>query len=73
MRKEITIEGMKCEGCANAVRKSFLKVEGVNEAVINLETKSALIQGDVSVDETALRESLADTNYSVVGIKELDV
>ncbi|MBM6616029.1 heavy-metal-associated domain-containing protein [Desemzia sp. RIT804] len=72
MRKEITIEGMKCEGCANTVKQRFLEVEGVNEAVINLETKSALIQGDVPVNETALRESLAGTNYSVVGIKELD-
>lgn len=72
MRKEITIEGMKCEGCANAVKQNFLDVEGVNEVVINLEAKSALIQSDGAVNESELRESLSDTNYSVVGMKELD-
>lgn len=72
MRKELTVEGMKCEGCANTVVERFTGISGVKEAVVNLETKSVHIQGDAPVNETELRESLSDTNYSVVGIKELD-
>lgn len=72
MRKEITIEGMKCEGCSNAVKQRFLGVEGVNDVIVNLEAKSALIEGNSAIDENELRESLSDTNYSVVGIKEMD-
>lgn len=72
MKKEITLEGMKCAGCANAVKERFASVPGVNEVVINLETQSALIQGDGTVDDNELSESLSDTNYSVVGIKEVD-
>lgn len=72
MKKEITLEGMKCEGCANAVKERFSSVPGVNEAVVNLENQSALIQSDGTVNDNELSESLSDTNYSVVGIKEVD-
>lgn len=72
MRKEVALEGMKCEGCANTVKERLSSVPGVNEAVVNLEAQSALIQSDGPINEDELRESLSDTNYSVVGLKEID-
>lgn len=72
MRKEVLLEGMKCEGCANTVVERFSSVPGVNEAVANLEAKSVLIQTDAPVNEAELSDSLSDTKYSVVGMKELN-
>lgn len=57
-----TIEGMKCDGCATKVQDAFVKVPGVISAQVNLEDKTATVEG--KYDESELLSSLDGTHYS---------
>jgi len=69
MKKELTIEGMKCEGCASTVVEKFQSVEGVERVVVDLETKQAIVESPNEIDETILNQALSDTNYTIVSSK----
>ena len=66
MKKEVFIEGMKCEGCANTVQDRFSAIEGVESVEIDLANKSVLIESQSEVPEDTLVVALADTKYSLV-------
>ncbi|WP_407371196.1 heavy-metal-associated domain-containing protein [Carnobacterium sp.] len=65
MKKELTIEGMKCEGCASTVVEKLQSVEGVERVVVDLETKKAIIESPNEIDETVFVQALSDTNYTI--------
>ncbi len=52
MSKEIrlSISGMSCAGCLAAVENSLREVPGVEEAMVNLGERTAMITGDVPAD-----------------------
>ena len=66
MKKEVLIEGMKCEGCANTVQERFAAIEGVESVEIDLANKSVLIESQSEIQEDTLVAALADTKYSLV-------
>lgn len=65
MKKELTIEGMKCEGCASTVVEKFQSVEGVERVVVNLETKQAIVESSNEIDESIFNQALSETNYTI--------
>ena len=46
---ELSIEGMTCASCVGRVEKALKKVQGVQQANVNLATEQAWIQADSSV------------------------
>lgn len=66
MKKELTIEGMKCEGCASTVVEKFQSIEGVERVVVDLEKKQAIVESQNEVDEKVFIQALSDTNYKLV-------
>lgn len=50
-KKTLNIEGMTCASCAKAVERATRKLEGVEEANVNLATEKLF----VTYDEGALR------------------
>lgn len=66
MKKEIVVEGMKCEGCANTVREKFEAIEGVKSVAIDLKNKKAVLESQSDIGIETLVSALADTKYSVV-------
>ncbi|WP_445664352.1 heavy metal translocating P-type ATPase [Fodinibius sp. AD559] len=67
-KKSLDIEGMHCASCVSAVEKSLNKIEGVEEASVNLATESATVSYDknkVSVDD--LSQAVEAAGYSVAG------
>ena len=66
MKKEVLIEGMKCEGCANTVQERFAEIEGVESVKIDLANKKATIESQSEILENRLVAALADTKYSLV-------
>lgn len=66
MKKEVVVEGMKCEGCANTVREKFEAIEGVKSVAIDLENKKAVIESQSIIDNETLVSVLSDTKYAVV-------
>ena len=66
MKKEVVVEGMKCEGCANTVREKFEAIEGVKSVTIDLKNKKAVLESQSIIDKETLVSVLSDTKYSVV-------
>lgn len=66
MKKEVLIEGMKCQGCANTVQERFAEIEGVESVEVDLATKKVMIESQSEILENRLVAALADTKYSLV-------
>jgi len=43
---ELDITGMTCDHCVNAITTAVKEVTGVADAQVNLDTKSAVVQGE---------------------------
>ena len=62
----LKVEGMKCDGCATAVRSALEGVEGVNAVDVSLPDGSASLELDPSVARSALVDAIAEVGYQVV-------
>jgi copper chaperone len=65
MKKELIIEGMKCEGCASTVREKFEAIEGVQSVTIDLANKKAIIESQSDIHKDTFVSALSDTKYVV--------
>lgn len=64
-KKTLKIEGMTCSACSSAVERSLNKMEGIQEASVNLATEKALISFDpdkVTIDDIKAR--IVKTGYT---------
>jgi len=62
----LPIEGMHCASCVSAVERSLKELAGVEEAVVNLATESALVKFDPSkADMERFRKAVEDAGYSI--------
>jgi hypothetical protein len=66
MGTTLNVTGMSCQHCVAAVKKSLEAVEGVSDAVPDLDTGRVIIHGD-HVDDAAIKQAVLDAGY---GIKE---
>ncbi len=63
-KNTLSIIGMTCASCANAVERSVSKIEGVSEANVNFATEKLVFtydQGITSVE--AIKGSVKDAGY----------
>ena len=51
MTRDITVEGMSCEGCEQTVRDAILDVEGVEDVDVDRDAESATVEGTADPDE----------------------
>lgn len=68
--KKISIEGMKCEGCAKNVRCALEAVPNVAKVVVNLEKHVAEVYCDQSnsPSDARLKEAVTKLGFDVTGI-----
>lgn len=66
MKQEVTVEGMSCAGCANAVKTKFEKIKGIEAVEIDLANNRAILTAEYEIPEDSLQVALADTNYRIV-------
>jgi copper chaperone CopZ len=65
--KKINILNLKCNGCANTIKKGLLSIEGVNDIQVDLD-KSEITINDVSDDVfIKVKEKLSKMGYPEVG------
>lgn len=69
MEKTLHVEGMMCEHCVKRVKKALEGVDGVEEAIIDLEagTATARLTRDVPNDE--LKAAVVEADYEVTSIE----
>ena len=63
MQTKLNIEGMTCQMCVQHVTKALQSTSGVSKAEVNLETKSALVEGD-NFDNDRLIEAVSEAGYT---------
>ncbi|MFA6878162.1 MAG: heavy metal translocating P-type ATPase [Fusobacterium sp.] len=69
--KTLKIQGMTCAACAKTVEKVSKKLEGVNEANVNLATENLNITFDENVfSEEKLKKAIEDAGYTALNEKE---
>lgn len=66
MTKTVTIEGMMCQNCVKHATNALNALPGVT-AVVDLESKTATITGEVS--DEAIKTAIADAGYEVTNIQ----
>ena len=71
MKKVLTVEGMMCAHCQAHVQKALAGVEGVNEAVVDLESKKATVTLAQDVADQALLDAVIEAGYTPVSCETL--
>ena len=66
MVKKVIVEGMMCQNCVKHVSKALNGLPGVT-AVVDLDSKTATVTGDVS--DEAIRAAVAEAGYEVSSIQ----
>ena len=57
-----TVPDMSCDHCKHAVSTELLGVEGVDDVVVDLQTKLVTVRGE-GLDDAALRAAIDDAGY----------
>lgn len=68
MEKTLQVEGMMCEHCVARVKKALESVDGVEEAVVDLDAGTAVALLSHEVSDDALKEAVVEADYEVTGI-----
>ena len=72
MSCEISVENIKCGGCANTIRTRLEKLDGIDSVAVDIESGRVIVDGDGSGRESVIAR-LASLGYpetgSVEGIK----
>ena len=67
----LPIEGMTCASCVLRVEKALKKIDGVQDAIVNLANEQAQVKIDPEkVDIEKLKEAVERAGYSVIESKE---
>ena len=64
MEKILKVEGMSCNHCVASVKKALEGIDGVIEADVSLEDKSARVEFDKDLADEALVKAVEDAGYS---------
>jgi copper chaperone len=57
-----SVPAMHCAHCEMSVREEISEVEGVDDVVVDLETKLVTVSGR-DLDDAALRAAIAEAGY----------
>ena len=75
-KAEFGIDGMTCEmGCAKTIEKKIAKMEGVKSAVVDFDTRMAMVEyDDAKVTPSTLEEAVGavGAGYSVKDMKTVE-
>ena len=64
MKKVLTVDGMMCAHCQMHVKKALEGVDGVTEAVVDLETKKATVTLSKDVADQVLMDAITEAGYT---------
>ncbi len=71
MKKVLIVDGMMCAHCQAHVQKALAGVEGVTEAVVDLESKKATVTLAQDVADQALLDAVTEAGYAPVSCETL--
>ncbi|WP_420385492.1 heavy-metal-associated domain-containing protein [Roseivirga sp.] len=66
MKKQLTIQGMTCEGCKAKVSRNLRKLEGVKEVSIDLSNGETILETELVYSDDELQQAIgADSKYQI--------
>ena len=69
----LSIGGMSCATCAQAIESSLMEMDGVYSAPVNLATEKVTVRyNPESVTLTAIKAAIVDTGYTVIESETVD-
>ena len=72
MKKVLVVDGMMCAHCQMHVQKALAGVDGVVEAVVNLDTKQAAVTLSKDVADAVLMEAVTEAGYTPLSCETLE-
>jgi copper chaperone len=57
-----TVPGMHCGHCKAAVEREVSQLEGIDDVLVDLETKRVVVRGG-RLDDAAIRAAIDDAGY----------
>lgn len=63
---ELKISGMSCVNCANSIKKSALKIQGIKSAHVDFNTHCAVFEYDQNTDIEALKSKIIKLGFGIV-------
>ena len=70
MKKTLKIEGMMCPRCVAHVTKALQSVDGVINVEVNLKKKTAIVELNGEIENTALINVISEAGYEVIKITD---
>lgn len=70
MKKVLIVDGMMCAHCQAHVQKALAGVDGVSEAVVDLESKKATVTLSKDVEDQVLMDAVTEAGYTPVSCEE---
>ncbi|HJM82520.1 MAG TPA: copper ion binding protein [Nitrospinota bacterium] len=65
-----SVDGMTCGHCMNWVQEALKKIDGVQDAKVNLDNQNAVIKYDEGkVTEHMLAEAVKEAGYKVIAFE----
>lgn len=67
----VSVKGMVCSFCAQGIKKTFMRKEGVESVDVDLDKKLVTITTKTGADlsDAAVTESIVDSGYEVMKIE----
>ena len=62
-----TVDGMTCEHCVRSVSGELLKMSGVREVVVDLNTGSVDVTSDAPLPLDEIRTAVDEAGYTLAG------
>ncbi len=69
MEKKLSVEGMMCQHCVAHVKKALEGIEGVEEAVVDLDSNSATAKLSADVADQVLVDAIVDAGYEAKAVE----
>ena len=69
IEKVISIEGMRCNGCATRVANTLNALKEVKDVKVSLEDKCALVTLKKELSDEAITEAITNLGFIVTEIK----
>jgi len=70
MKKQILIDGMSCGHCTNHVKAALEELKGVTHVEVDLQSKTAVIEGNEEINNSDIKFAIEDAGYDVINITE---
>jgi copper chaperone CopZ len=67
MTENITVDNLKCGGCASTIKNSLIKMEGVEDISVDVETSNIRIEFSGTLTRTDLVKKLGNLGYPKEG------